>query len=151
MVSVCMCACIPVVHTMSTTHTYPYACKNLSARTYVCLPSTCVPARACVLSQQVCFPTRVPASTQVPICVARADTLWDVPAAPHLPLCGGRPGGPALPDHFSTRPFGFLGSFYLHGDHFGHRPLHSRVLAAQKRCLLREIHGLHERHAALQS
>lgn len=56
-----------------------------------------------------------------------------------------------LPDDFSTWLFGFLGSFYLHWDNLRNRLLNGRVLAAQESRLLREIHVLHKRHAALQS
>lgn len=78
------------------------------------------------------------------------------PPGPLGPLPSGRPRGPAppgrpLPDGFSTRPFGPPGSFYLHGRDFGDGLLNSCVFVAQERGLLREIHVLHERHAALQS
>lgn len=57
----------------------------------------------------------------------------------------------ALPDDFSTWPLGLLGRLYVHGHDFGDRLLGSRVFVAQKSRLLREIHVLHKRHAALQS
>lgn len=62
------------------------------------------------------------------------------------------PGGwAALPDDFSTWSLGLLGRLYVHGYDLGDRLLGSCVFVAQKSRLLREIHVLHKRHAALQS
>lgn len=82
-------------------------------------------------------------ATLMPAAAAQARSL---PRAPHT-----RQMHFPLPDDFSTRPFGFLGSFYLYRYHLRDRLLDSCIFIAQKSCLLRKIHVLHKRHAALQS